>query len=338
MRVLALMVLISCGLLMASEEERLFITDAVALQAGETLTGQQQFRAAYSGTIYLFANQNNLETFQNAPGKYAIAMGGACARMGPLSGRGRLDLFTVHDERLYVFGSEGCRKTFLKNPSRAFDPDQKPLPDGDVEAGNKWLQKLVDVMGGETLDNASQVARSFEETIMRNEQTLKHHREDRVTFPADYFYRDNWNDRKFERMLSGDKGYFNGFEGEWAMESVQVRAMKREFLTLPVVLLRARHQPGFVAKMVGEEKIGDRMAVAVAVHYKGLGQTLLIDQENGRLLAQRYRGRGQDRLFAAIEKRFSDFQQTGGLELPATEAFTSDGLAWKTETWTWSVQ
>ena len=86
--------------------------DPVMLVQGKEAQGELKITITRGRFRYLFANEANKAAFEKDPARYEIQLGGACARMGaPVTGIA--DLYTVHNGRIYIFGSEQCKKLFV---------------------------------------------------------------------------------------------------------------------------------------------------------------------------------------------------------------------------------
>lgn len=96
--------------------------DPILLLRGQKVLGQEAFRYTYLRHEYQFANETNLKAFKKNPTRFAAQNGGACGRMGALSGKGSSVLYEVVDGKLYFFASENCRATFLKSPELFTSP------------------------------------------------------------------------------------------------------------------------------------------------------------------------------------------------------------------------
>ncbi len=313
-------------------ETRVFLHDPVALLDGRELIGSEELAAEYQGIHYRFAEASNRVLFQQDPDRYAVRQGGACARMGPLSGLGNPDLFTVYRGGLYIFGSQECRETFLADPSKTFDPDQAipEIRDEAAAQGRKWLEKLIAATGGaERLDALASYRERRREDVVRQGKTWSHFMEHGIVFPDRFFREERWNELVYKRVREGERGWFDDNGARRDMAPVQVRAMKREFMTHPLVLLRARGQDGFHVAFTGEETFGDRPAVRILVAWQGMNQTLLVDRETGRLLGQRYRARGPRALYGELERVYSGYHEIQGLSLPAEVAVRYEREPWQ---------
>jgi putative intracellular protease/amidase/YHS domain-containing protein len=96
--------------------------DPVALVGGRQVEGKDQFSASSDGFRYLFVDATNKAKFEKEPRRYGIQFNGHCAMM--TEARALPDLFIVYKERIYGFGSEGCRDAFQQEPERFAKPGQ----------------------------------------------------------------------------------------------------------------------------------------------------------------------------------------------------------------------
>lgn len=96
--------------------------DPVALADGKEVSGRSDLTATHGIYRYQFVDEANRRKFLSDPERFAIQMGGGCARMGPLAGLGNPDRFLVHEGRIYIFASDGCRSSFQKAPARFLAP------------------------------------------------------------------------------------------------------------------------------------------------------------------------------------------------------------------------
>src|SRR6185295_17203461 len=91
--------------------------DPVMLVQGKEVQGDLKISVTRGTFQYLFANAETKATFEKDPSRYEIQLEGACARMGaPVTGNP--DLYTVHQGRIYIFGSADCKKRFEAAPQK----------------------------------------------------------------------------------------------------------------------------------------------------------------------------------------------------------------------------
>jgi len=113
--------------------------DPVEAIAGKAVPGQATIRVDHGVFTYRFANHENMAKFRRDPGRYAFQWGGACGSMGPLTGRGTGELFSVYQGKLWTFASPQCKAKFDKDPAAHAANIELPAPqsgpsDRDVAA------------------------------------------------------------------------------------------------------------------------------------------------------------------------------------------------------------
>ncbi|MGI9345950.1 MAG: YHS domain-containing (seleno)protein [Gammaproteobacteria bacterium] len=82
--------------------------------------GNRNHAVDYAGQRWLFASQENADTFQQSPEQYLPAYGSHCA-FGASRGylvRGDPQAWTVRNGQLYLNYSKAVRRTWLKSPDR----------------------------------------------------------------------------------------------------------------------------------------------------------------------------------------------------------------------------
>ena len=90
--------------------------DPVLLISGQKAAGTEEHSFEYQGFTYRFRSAESRATFTDEPERFAMQGRGYCAVMPQARARG--DLFTVHEGRIYGFGSTSCREKFLAQPAR----------------------------------------------------------------------------------------------------------------------------------------------------------------------------------------------------------------------------
>lgn len=268
----------------APKASRTMTVDAVALAHGTEVAGKEDLYTDRYGFRYRFSTPENKTAFDAAPERYEIQLGGACGKMGPLSGTGSTKLYAVHEGRLYVFASEGCRSTFLKDPGARIDrPD--PRPDSTPETlarGERLLRDLLEGMGGAArVDAVRSLTMDWTTREPSGDKMYTHRQVTAIRFPDEFRRDEHWDDSHYGMVTSRAGASFLGSVRE-AMHPVQRFELQREFFHLPLVILKNRHRPDFVA--LGE---GRRLTVWFA----GVRTDLDLD-ESGRARSVAYRARG----------------------------------------------
>ncbi len=144
------------------------VDTVVLLQQGKEVFGKSAISVERGRFRYLFSTPDTKATFERNPDKYEIQLGGMCARMGPPTGANPSDYF-VHEGKIYIFGSDECRKRFIASPEKFIPKPAPAMPAGTAAAarGREVLEKAVAAMGGAAavdnvtsyVETASQVQR-----------------------------------------------------------------------------------------------------------------------------------------------------------------------------------
>lgn len=301
--------------------------DPVALTQGKEVLGLDKIFVIRGRYKYLFANDENKAKFEKHPIKYAIQMGGACGRMGPLSGVGDPERFYVHDSRIYIFASESCRNNFKAEPENHIDAtDALPIgSNADKNYGrNLVVLALKGIGSGEKVD----AVKNFRTTIVQKYK-VEERMEDYVIrktfvlldkFRTDYI----WHNGMGVDAVTSEAGFIIDSKGPRSMEKSVHEYAIRQFFREPLILLKARNEPGFHAVAAGNGKVGETGVEFVKVAMKGATSTLAIDPNSGRILSIAYRGRLGGPI-GDIVKTFSDFREVDGLILPFTSKIDFNG-------------
>ncbi|MBL8696288.1 MAG: hypothetical protein JNJ88_19485 [Planctomycetes bacterium] len=332
--------LLLLSLLSFSNEPALTGLDPVALCEGREVAGVESHSRTRGEYTYRFADGRTAARFDAEPERYEIQMGGGCGRMGPLAGKGDPARFWVFDGKIYIFASEQCRTAFQKDPLKFLEPED-PAPAAGDEArsrGGALLEKVLAAFGGaEKVDGLKTLQVSRVKRTARTGADSKPASETvekwklTVAFPGSFRIDQSWDDWDSFRVMIKEKGGDGGdafFVGETTPAEVlhptARREMWRDLLRQPLVLLRFRREPGFLAVAGEKRAVAGVEAEELKIHYSGTTTTLSVDAA-GRIVALEYRGRGPQFWFGAVEHRFSDFVEVGGLKLPRRRALVFDG-------------
>ncbi|MCG3127495.1 MAG: hypothetical protein CHACPFDD_02355 [Phycisphaerae bacterium] len=302
--------------------------DSVELVAGREVAGQPEIAHVHGGYRYLFASRENLATFQRQPEKFEIQLGGACARMGALSGLGSTGIRTVFKDRIYIFASEACKKGFLSGPEKLLDSDD-PVPTGsddDRATARQLLDKAVAALGG--AERLSKV-RSYARRMIREQdyQGRKVKVGDAWTIAVpDRLRRDSiWDTSSWSFVATPDDAFTYGERDCRGLSAAGRVELQRLAVRDPLMLLLSRSRADFVAVAGGRVRVGERDAERVIVHFQGCATTLAIDEASGRIVGCSFRGRGASLRFGKVELVYSEFTEVSGITLPMHVAATFDG-------------
>lgn len=315
--------------------------DPVMLVQGKEVQGEFKIAVTRGKFQYLFANADNKATFEKDPARYEIQLDGACARMGaPVTGNP--DLYTVYDGRIYIFGSEGCKKRFEAAPRNYLEGGSDAKPKAAVtpeilKKGQALVEKAVERMGGPArIDGIS----SYQEKSTAVQNRRQGDVEIKITVTALFPGRirmdqtmPDWNDPSTVRQITLviNPGEVFGIMGNTARplpDSARVdqeKEMNRRLL----FMLRARKTASFNAAAIGSSKVGETPVEQVAVEIDHASYTLGIDQTTGRILSLSSWRRGPEGNFGEFVQVFSDFRSVDALTLPFKITATFNGQPWK---------
>lgn len=334
MRFLCPIALAFCALLLPSHAGTITCTfqlDPVELVAGRETPGHAEFSADRYQYRYVFVSEQNRDEFLAHPEKYEIQLGGACGRMGVLSGAGDPERFAVHDGKIYIFASDPCRNTFLKDPSAVLEtPDEAVTadPESAVRA-RELIDRCVESMGGaDRLD----AVRSYREVVAKivTSKGEQHKQSDSVllVFPAGVRTDYAWDESRWTTVESPAGGWYEAKGERRELQPVERRAMNRNYrFRTPLGMLKVRNEPGFACAYAGPRSIslrGKRVSVEeVHCSFDGCTVTFGFDPNTGLVRTQS---------FVALRSRISDIihvfsshREVDGLKLPDAYDVLVDG-------------
>ncbi len=311
-----------------------FPVDPVELLRGNEANGNKDIAAMHYRYRYLFVNEQNRATFLEAPEKYEIQLGGACGRMGALSGLGTTFYYATHENKLYIFASKSCKETFLKNPDRVLDtPDL--IPTGTPEAvsrGRALIDQAVAAAGGAAAVDALKTYRSTtrRNTTWREEthETVDMRTVDLTTLS---FRQDQtWGDDIRTLIVTPQAGWRSSPKSNYALHAQQCSAARKIYIGRNILaILQGRTRPEFVAVYQGgmslEHKGAHMNLEQVAVHWAGATSVLGIDPDSGRIVTMSYRGQGPNMMFGQSTRVYTSYFENAGVQIPQWYDFKFEG-------------
>lgn len=294
--------------------------DPVSLCLGKQQAGDPNLTATAGRFTYRFATEESRKKFLAAPEQYGIQFGGACMKMGPLSGYGSPSRWDVHDGRIYLFASEGCRNAFRADPKKFIDqPDAEPQgTDAQLKRGAELMARAVQAVGGESRIKELKTfqVRTKLTQPPRDGKTFTYYRTFSASLPE-------WTAAEWESYDNARYGWvsspgdsFRTSAKNWEKVDDQVRQfMARDVARKPLWLLAAWTAGKAKAVALEPVKEGERTIERVAVSMNGATTTLGIDPQDGAILSVSHRGRASAGI-ADIERRFSDFKVVKGVSVP----------------------
>jgi len=291
--------------------------DPVMLTQGKEVQGDMKYSVKRGQFQYLFANAENKATFEKGPARYEIQLNGSCARMGAPT-TGNPDLYAVHNGRIYIFGSEECQTLFKAAPEKYLEvpaPAKTPPTAEMVKRGQELIAKAVEALGGSKLDQLVSLQRKDVRGNEAKNNLL-------LSFPDSLRQETVRPTFTLVSVVTPSESFFVVNNAAREMPDANIAFIKNDLYHDPIILLRARTRPDF--KVAGNGK-SEASVEYVEVELPTFATTLGIDPATGRVLSQRYHGRGPGGVLGEIVINYSDFRTVDGFTLPFKLAATFDG-------------
>lgn len=303
-----------------------FNVDVVQLvRDGDETPGTQAYVTDLNGYRYLFVSEANREVFLRAPEQYEVQLGGACGRMGELSGRGSPGRYWVYRGRLFVFASEACRQAFQQNPERYLDHDD-PKPIGSQEAadhGRRLLEAAARWSGLGSLQRGAGVATVYEATYQQNGKSYPMRQMVKVRSNGDYLAQDTYDGVSYGREMRNSEaleidpnGHVERMVPSWA------RALARERGRNLARILMSRQADS--SKAIGRRLDGG--VGEVQVHVDGVASIVLIHEATGRVVGFESIERGVGGVLERLRRNYTAYATEGGVTMPVGWNATVDGV------------
>jgi YHS domain-containing protein len=301
--------------------------DPVELSGGSEVAGLPAFTLERGGYRYQFASEANLRRFEGEPARYEIRFGGACMRMGPVSGAGSPDRWFVHEGAIYLFASDACRNTFKADPARFIDRADDPPQgtDDDVKRARVLLERVIDALGGKArVAGLERLERHYQLTYVGEGDTTQVERTRVIEFPDTYRLEDDYGEYKDGWSLRGSEGFLAWKADRPVAESVR-GYMVRQFHRDPIVILKAWQRGEALAVAAGSGSVAGRTVDFVLVAAAGATTRFAIDRQTHHVIETSHRGRGQSGI-GEVVKRYDSFLDRDGVTFAFEEKTSFDGV------------
>lgn len=303
----------------------------VLLKQGKEVFGKSALSSVHAGFTYLFSSAESKAEFERAPDKYAIQLGGLCARMGGTV-TGNPSDYTVHDGKIYIFGSDECRKLFIASPAKYLPRPSAPMPaSGDaVTKGRALLDKAAAAHGGPKLDAMTSYVESWTTTQQRQTGPVSIANKNLWRFPGG---------ARNERTIPLASGTMSiatvvAPAGVWGVgnggrvmtpPAAAVPAVQRAVWQQLLPLLRMRRESGVKVAALGPASIEGARLERVRVVHGGVDIVLNVDPLSGRVHSAAYVDRKNDGEVGQIAIAYGDFRPVEGVLVPFAEKATFNG-------------
>ena len=312
--------------------------DPVLLVQGKEVPGKSALSAGHGGFTYLFATADNKAAFERTPDKYAIQLGGLCARMGKATGGNPSD-FLVHDGKIYVFGSDECHKRFQAAPTKYLPPAAKPVPTGaDArERGRKLLDDAARAIGP-TLDAVATFSESYAQVQKRGEAEVRFTTKTMWKFPDRAR-----QDRRAEfegkpvgssTLVTPDGAWYLTLQGQaYPAPSAGVPSLQADFGRHPIALLRNRRRAGAIAIAEAPGAVDGVNVQRIRIVDGAIDAIVTLDPAR-RIHSVSYVDRNSEGAYGTFTVRYSDYRAAEGLRLPFNVRTLFDGQPYPQQSWT----
>lgn len=305
-----------------------FPLDPVELHAGREVAGDDAWTERHEGYVYVFANAANAAAFRADRARYAIRDGGACGRMGPLSGRGSVTLHAVHAGELRLFASKNCRAAFLAAPEKyleADDPAPEQVAPEARRLGAAAVEKALAWMGGaRQVDGVRTLVERRERDEASGGRTYRVTNELRLDLEHGWARAEEcWDASCFGDSIGPRGAYATGKEWRERAPSQRV-AFEREASRGVLATLRRRHAPDalvYAASSGPDARYGE--CTVVAIRSAGCETRLVVRDEDGAIAALEYVGRRDDSTRGPIRVLLDDWHPCGSIRMPHRRVVTS---------------
>jgi YHS domain-containing protein len=307
------------------------VDTVILLKEGKEVFGKAPFRSTYGRLNYLFSSAETKAEFDKAPERYAVQMGGLCARMGKTV-TGNPSDYLVHDGKIYLFGSDACHKAFAAAPEKYLPRPSAPMPSDPSAAarGQALLEKAAAAMGGARLDGLSTYVETTSQSQKRPTGDVKIEIRNMWQFPGAAraertFPMADGRKVTYGTLLTPSGAFGIGGERPTPVIAEALPSVQQDMWRQVVPLLRGRHEAGVTVAALGSATVDGAVVERVRVRRGGLDVTLNLDPATGRPHSTTFVDRIQSGQFAEITLIYSDFRNVDGLTLPHAERALVDG-------------
>jgi YHS domain-containing protein len=301
-----------------------FGPDPVALvRDKKVVDGKSDLTVERNGFGYMFASAENRKKFLENPERYEIQLGGACGRMGPLSGIGNPHYFTVYKDRIYIFASPQCKAAFEKVPEKMLETDDAG-PVGSIreaQAGVRLVKKLLEAHGGANAFRALKPLEFFQEgPVISGGKTYRVGTRTTFAFPNSYASEEWWDASSWGNVLGPKSAFFtskNKFDRPMYVQQRQSAVRNRNHSLVYALYRAASGKAEFTSS---ESRPND-----VAILLDGTRTTVTLDPKTGQAASITYRDRGPYSMLGEMKLTFTHWTRVQGALLPDSWTCEFDG-------------
>ena len=302
----------------------------VLVQQGKEVFGKSAFRSTHEGFAYMFSSAENKAEFDQAPTKYAIQMGGMCARMGGTV-TGNPSDYVLHDGKIYIFGSDECRRLFSGSPAKYIPREPTPWPSGASEArGKALLEKAVAAHGGATLEAAS--------TYIEASTTIQKRSSGDASIVTKNFWKFPGSVRSertlplargpqtFATVVTPTEVWGGGQDRHSRAPERAVSAIRATAFRSLLPILRMNRNGDVRIAAAGAGSIGGVPVERVRVARGAMDVTLNLDPATGRVHSMSFYDRADGGVWADVVVVYEEYRTVDGILVPFAENASANGV------------
>jgi YHS domain-containing protein len=307
------------------------VDTVVLLQQGKEVFGKSAISVERGRFRYLFSTPDTKATFERDPAKYEIQLGGMCARMGGGASGNPSDYY-VYEGKIYIFGSDDCRKRFIAAPEKFLAKPAPAMPAGAAAAtrGREILDKAVAAMGGAAVDKVTAYAETASQVQRRGETDVTIETRTIWRFPGEARLERTMPNMQgapmtFATVLTPSAQWTAGQGRVYPMPADARAALEQTFWRHPLAVLRLRKEAGFKAAALPSTTADGTALDRVRVKYAAMDAIFAVDAKTGRLFSAEVRDRNRDGEVGTYTIIYTDYREAGGLMLPHATRALFDG-------------
>jgi YHS domain-containing protein len=307
------------------------IDTVVLLTQGKEAFGKAQFSSTYGRFTYLFTSAATKAQFDKAPKRFAIQLGGLCARMGKTV-TGNPSDYVVHEGKIYIFGSDACHKAFVAAPAKYLPKPAAPMPAGSdaVSRGRALLDKAAAAVGD--LSKLTSYVETTSQTQRRQTGDVTVVTKTLWRFPGGARLErslpmSDGNIMMFGTLLSGTGAWNVGPRGLSPVVPDAIPSVQLDLGRQIAPLLRGRGDAGTKVAALSSSTVDGVTVERVRVQRGGLDVTLNIDPATRRVHSTTFIDRGPSGEIGELRVAYSDFRNVDGYMLPFKESGSFNGTA-----------
>ena len=290
--------------------------DPVLLAGGKEVFGKPDHAVVRGRFEYWFASPESKAEFEKQPEKYEIQLGGMCARMGGAV-RGNPSDFAVVDGRIYIFGSDSCRKAFLADAAKYLEPPAPPMPAAPEAAarGKELLERAVFAVGGAAaLDGLATMSEAESHIEARSSGDVKISNRVFWRFPDAIRI-----ERDFPKFTVANlilpSGGWSVAPNVAPLSDAAVINLRTDAERHPLALLRKRTSPGMAIASLGRSTVAGVEVDRVRLRAGRIDVTIGLDTATGLIRSVAYVDRSPEGRYGQFVLVYDDYRDVNGLKV-----------------------